>query len=153
MRDGSFERLAKQYDVVRVDLRGFGETALPDEPFAIADDLARVIDDLGIAPTTIVGASMGGRGVVDLALHAPDKVGALVLVGTALSGMPMADPDMDPELVTLDEAFEAAVDRGDYDEAARIDVTTWVIGVGRAELTSNRPSASVPSGSPARSIR
>lgn len=127
MWDGTFERLASRHDVVRVDLRGYGDTALPDEPFSMADDLLRVIDALGLAPATLVGASMGGRAVIDAALLAPEKIAGLVLVGAAASGLPITDPELD----AIDRQISAAVERQDFDEAARLDVSAWIVGVGR----------------------
>lgn len=72
------------YRVVTLDNRGVGETSYDGE-FTIedmADDVAAVLDDLGIGRAHVVGWSMGSHIARKLASRHPDRVGALVLVGT-----------------------------------------------------------------------
>ena len=80
--------LAPSFDTIRLDLRGHGAASEPQEPFAHHDDVARVLDDLGLARAHVVGLSMGGAVSVDLALAHPSRVSSLALVDSALEGHP-----------------------------------------------------------------
>jgi 3-oxoadipate enol-lactonase len=89
--------------------------------------LAGLLDHLGVERAAVVGSSLGGRAAVDLALAAPGRVRTLVLAGASLAGHRFAEP----ALYELWERSETAVERGDHAEAARVEVDTWVVGVGR----------------------
>jgi pimeloyl-ACP methyl ester carboxylesterase len=114
------------WTVVRADLPGFGETP-PGEPVALWAALRDLLDHLGVDRAVVVGASLGGRAAVDLAIAAPGRVRALVLVGSGLAGHPFQEP----ALFELWDQSEAAIERGDHLEAARIEIDTWVVGMGR----------------------
>ena len=85
--------LEPTHEVLRYDLRGYGRTALPPGPFRHVDDLTAVIAATGGGPVDLVGASLGGRVALDLALEEPDLVRSLVLLGTVVAGF---EPDVDP---------------------------------------------------------
>jgi pimeloyl-ACP methyl ester carboxylesterase len=64
--------LTDRYDVIAVDLPGFGESpGLPDDvephPAAIAAAVDRFLDDLGVAEPHLVGNSLGGWIALELA--------------------------------------------------------------------------------------
>lgn len=68
--------------VIAPDLPGHGETAPPTGPMpAVARDLVALLDRLGVDQAVVLGYSMGGRLALHLALEAPERVRALVLVG------------------------------------------------------------------------
>jgi pimeloyl-ACP methyl ester carboxylesterase len=115
------------WTVIRADLPGFGETSPPDGPVALWATLRDLLDHLEVERAVVVGASLGGRAAVDLALAAPDRVQALVLVGSGLAGHPFQEP----ALFELWDQSEGAVERGDHQEAARVEIDTWVVGRGR----------------------
>jgi 3-oxoadipate enol-lactonase len=78
--------LAERWRVVRYDKRGHGLSELPPGAPLMpdyADDLAALIDRLGVARATIVGLSIGGLIAQELYRRRPDLVDALVLCGTA----------------------------------------------------------------------
>lgn len=78
--------LAASYDLVLPDLSGCGDSAHRDRytPELWADELAAVIEDVGRAPVTYVGHSMGGLvGVVFAGRH-PGLLDRLVLVDASL---------------------------------------------------------------------
>src|SRR5713101_2703202 len=55
--------LAEKYQVIRVDLYGHGRTALTDRPIRfeqMADDIAVLIEQLGIENATLLGFRVGG---------------------------------------------------------------------------------------------
>ena len=87
MWDDQFAPLAMHHRVIRYDARGFGQSApTGDAAYAHADDLAALLDHLGVARVTVVGLSLGGGIAIDFALAYPAMVAALVPVDAALGG-------------------------------------------------------------------
>jgi pimeloyl-ACP methyl ester carboxylesterase len=73
--------LAARHRVIAVDLQGHGRTADIDRPLDVrlmADDIAALIDHLGLAKPDVVGYSLGGGVALRLAIQHPEKVGKLV---------------------------------------------------------------------------
>jgi pimeloyl-ACP methyl ester carboxylesterase len=120
--------LAERFRVVRPDLRGYGDTCLPDGPFVYAADVAGLLDELGIERTHVVGVSMGGHVALDLALAHPERVDRLVLVGSGIDGW-----EHDATLTAAWAEEEEAWARGDLDDVAWINVRTWLDGPTRSE--------------------
>lgn len=78
-------RLAPEFRVVAVDLRGHGGSSWDGEPFGIGDlagDVLGVLDALGLASVHLVGLSMGGSVAVTIAGWWPGRVRSLVLADT-----------------------------------------------------------------------
>ncbi len=78
------ELLAPHYEVIAVDTRGHGRSTLGDRPLTyplLADDMAKLLDELNVGPVTIVGHSDGGVIGYILAVKHPTKVRALVANG------------------------------------------------------------------------
>jgi pimeloyl-ACP methyl ester carboxylesterase len=77
--------LARDHDVVALDLPGFGQSACP--PDLSFDEYPRVVlsllDSLGVTRATLVGNSMGGGVAVAVAAERPSLVARLVLVDAA----------------------------------------------------------------------
>ena len=63
MWDDQFEAFSKHYRVVRYDMRGYGQSALPvlGEDYSHVDDLRALLDHLGITKTHVIGLSKIGR--------------------------------------------------------------------------------------------
>ena len=101
-----------------LDLPGFGSTPL--EPGSL-DDRAFVRDALPDEPVTLIGTSLGGRIALELALEAPDRVAALVLVGP---GLP--DHAWSAEVRAFGAEEEEALERGDLDAAVEANVRLWL---------------------------
>jgi len=72
-----WRRYAEDYQVVRYDMRGFGQSPLPPEPYQHAQDLLDLLDRLEIERAVLIGNSLGGR----VALHG--VVGEDLLVAAA----------------------------------------------------------------------
>ena len=75
--------LAEHHQVVAVDLQGHGRTADIDRPIDIrlmADDIAALIDHLGLVTPDLVGYSLGGGVALHTAAKYPAKVRRLVIV-------------------------------------------------------------------------
>lgn len=76
--------LAPRRRVITPDARGFGESPATG-PFAIADladDLAALLDALGVPAAAVVGLSMGGYAALAFAQRHPARLAALVLADT-----------------------------------------------------------------------
>ena len=87
MWDDQFLPLAQHFRVIRYDLRGFGQSALPtDETYSHVDDLKALLDRLEIQGACLVGLSKGGAVALDFALTYPQRTAALVLIDTVLGG-------------------------------------------------------------------
>jgi pimeloyl-ACP methyl ester carboxylesterase len=74
--------LADHHQVIAVDLQGHGRTADIDRPIDVrlmADDIAALIDHLGLDKPDLVGYSLGGGVAFFTAVQYPDKVGKLVM--------------------------------------------------------------------------
>lgn len=121
--DGQMDAFAARHRVVRVDMRGFGESAIPGMPFSHVDDVRALLDHLGIERAALVGNSFGGRVSLDFALVHPERLTALVLVGSALSGY-----EGSAFLDRFDEEEEALLDSGQIDAAVELNLRTWLDG-------------------------
>lgn len=77
--------LAKQYRVLRYDVRGHGGSEIPPGPYTLgqmAGDLEELLRSLGITGTHFVGVSMGGLIGMTAALSHPRLIQSLVLCDT-----------------------------------------------------------------------
>lgn len=105
------EHFVRRHRVVSVDLRGHGESDKPQGPYpiaAFADDIAYVIEQLGLGKVMAVGHSGGGMTVLQLAAAHPERVAAIVMVDPA----PLVFP---PEFREHLEAMVAAIEAGDQE--------------------------------------
>jgi pimeloyl-ACP methyl ester carboxylesterase len=105
------EHFARRHRVVSLDLRGHGESDQPEGQYSIAayaDDIAYVIEQLGLDKAVAVGHSMGGIAVLQLAAAHPDCVAAIVMIDPA----PFVSP---PELRAGIEGMIAAIESGDQE--------------------------------------
>jgi pimeloyl-ACP methyl ester carboxylesterase len=79
--------LAREYRVVRLDLRGHGKSQVPpaDEPLVLDRlvlDVAELLDHLGVEGAHIVGNSAGGYLGQQMAMTRPSRVRSLALFGS-----------------------------------------------------------------------
>ncbi|HSK95881.1 MAG TPA: alpha/beta hydrolase, partial [Euzebyales bacterium] len=139
MWDREADVLATRHHVVRYDQRGFGRSPDTAADYFAHADLLSVMDATGVGRAVLVGASNGGRAVLDAAVSAPERVVGLVLVGSILPGAPSS---ADLDAVFEDE--ETALRVGDIARAREINLRLWVDGVGRdAGLASTAVRRSV----------
>jgi pimeloyl-ACP methyl ester carboxylesterase len=114
---------------ISYDRRGFGATTYVPEPHSQLDDACAVLDATGADRVVLVGASNGGKHALDLALHRPERVAGLVLIGTAVRGAPGTPKAGMPKAVRdLIEAYEAADAGDDPDELNRVEAHFWLDG-------------------------
>ncbi|MFI5926029.1 alpha/beta fold hydrolase [Micromonospora sp. NPDC051543] len=123
---GVVPALAARHRVIVPDLRGYGESELPPTPFAHHDDVAGLLDALDLPQAALVGCSFGGSVAVDTALAHPDRVSALALFDTAVSGNEWSDEAND-----LWDELVGEVDPDDFVAGAAGEVRFWVVGPAR----------------------
>jgi pimeloyl-ACP methyl ester carboxylesterase len=88
-----FAALRDNFRVIAPDMRGFGQTPVQD-PWSLeeaADDLAGLLDSLGIRHCALVGLSMGGYIALPFYSKYPSRIDRLVLADTRAR----ADNDME----------------------------------------------------------
>src|SRR5215472_9409148 len=74
--------LAQRHQVITVDLQGHGRTADIERPIDVrlmADDIAALIDHLGLERPDLVGYSLGGGVALQTAAKYPERAGRLVV--------------------------------------------------------------------------
>jgi 3-oxoadipate enol-lactonase len=87
MWDDQFTPLADKLRVIRYDMRGFGQSALPtEEPYSQVDDLSALLDHLEVPSAALIGHSRGGAVAIEFSLTHPDKVQALALLDSVIGG-------------------------------------------------------------------
>lgn len=78
--------LTPHYRAITFDLRGYGQSTAPatHETFLddFANDLAALMDNLGVPSAVIVGLSMGGQITMEFVRRFPERVTGLVLADT-----------------------------------------------------------------------
>src|SRR5580698_1535758 len=87
---GWVPHFAREYRVVRPDLRGFGQSTPmpPDYPWRhdqILDDVLNLLDHLGIQKAHVIGAKIGGTLAMRLAARNPQRLLSLAVVGAPVS--------------------------------------------------------------------
>lgn len=103
------ETFAPHYRTIAVDVRGHGKcpgTARTGNEYSIqlfADDLAGLVEALGIEQFHLLGASMGGMIAMRYAHDHSEKIGKLVLVGSYASKLEQAQPDFEADWSILRE--------------------------------------------------
>jgi pimeloyl-ACP methyl ester carboxylesterase len=123
MWEPQWEPWSRELRLLRVDLRGFGQTPLDPGPFAHARDVIEAVEQHGFERAALVGVSLGGRVALELAVARPELLSALVLVAPGLPGH-----DWSEELRAAWAEEEAAFEAGDLDRAVEASLHTWVDG-------------------------
>ena len=125
--NNEFAFFARNYQVVRYDMRGYGKSEPVDGAFSHLEDLVAVLNALGLhEPVVVMGCSMGGGLAMDFALAHPSRVRALIMVGSGPSGLQL-DVPAPAKFADVEKAFEA----GDLDLVAELETQVWFDGMGR----------------------
>jgi non-heme chloroperoxidase len=98
--------LAARHHVFALSQRGHGDSSRPVDGYAmpeLAADVVAFMDAQGLAQAAVIGHSMGSIVATELALAAPDRLDALVLMGANTSWNT-------PELVAFQEVVAALPD-------------------------------------------
>ena len=112
-----FAPLLPQFEgrtVITVDLAGHGHSPDPDRPLrpeTLADDVAALIEHLGLAPVDLLGYSLGGLTALRVAIQHPHAIRRLVLVSVAArrgGSFPEVRAEMDALSVAAAEPMKQA---------------------------------------------
>lgn len=79
-------QLVEKYTILRVDLRGCGQSERPGQGHTVpqySEDVRALIKELGLQNVFVIGHSMGGSITMDIAVHEPQLVKGMVLVNSA----------------------------------------------------------------------
>lgn len=101
------------FTTIAVDLLGHGESDCPPDPARYrmercVEDLTGLLDELSIRQAAVLGYSMGGRVALRLALHAPERLWALVLESASPG---IEDASEREERARSDAALAEAIER------------------------------------------
>jgi 3-oxoadipate enol-lactonase len=127
MWDPQWKPYSERFQVVRYDMRGFGQSPPAVGSYSLSGDLVALLDHLQLGPATLVGMSLGGSVAMEATIARPDLVSKLVLVAPGLRGFEMND---ETKAGWAEE--EAALERGDDDEAVEVNLRMWVDGPSRS---------------------
>jgi pimeloyl-ACP methyl ester carboxylesterase len=105
MWDDQVDVFAEQYRVIRYDASSHGRSVTPPDAYYDHEDLAALMDALVVERAVIVGLSMGGRVAIDFALEHPDRVAAIVAVGSGLGGFRFDSDEVTAGRRELNEAW------------------------------------------------
>jgi pimeloyl-ACP methyl ester carboxylesterase len=93
MWDDQFRLFARDYRVIRYDVRGYGRSETPTRMYSNVKDLRCLLDFLGVRKAHLVGLSLGGRIAIDFTLEHPDRVASLTAVAPGLGGFSWSDDE------------------------------------------------------------
>jgi pimeloyl-ACP methyl ester carboxylesterase len=117
------DMLAQRHQVIAVDLQGHGRTADVDRPIdarLMADDIAALIDHLGLDRPDIAGYSLGGGVGFHLALRHPAKIRRLVMACAQLKSTALDPALRAQQLQVSSAAFEFMKDTPMYELYQRV---------------------------------
>jgi len=111
------EHFAKSNKVIVADSRGHGKSGLGEGTLTypqMMDDYNDLLDALDIKSAKVIGWSDGGIQALLLAIHHPEKVSKMALMGANLRpGKTAVSGWVTPLLQPLSEMFNEMVDKGD----------------------------------------
>jgi pimeloyl-ACP methyl ester carboxylesterase len=129
-------RLADSFRVVTYDRRGHSESERPTGPGSVredVDDLAGLIEHLGLAPAWVIGNSFGASITLRLAGKYPELLRGLIGHEPPLFSLLADDPALAPMLEDVTRRIGTVVERiasGDHVSAAEQFVETVALGPG-----------------------
>lgn len=104
MWDDQAAALRASFTVIRYDLPGAGRSPPPDAPYSYEDDLAGLLDHLGVGRAHVMGLSLGGAIAIDFALAYPARVRSLIAVATSAVGGYPWPPEIDQWFIGIGKA-------------------------------------------------
>jgi 3-oxoadipate enol-lactonase len=134
MWDEQVLAFAQQYQVIRYDLRGYGESVFTTSSCAHYQDLHDLLSFLHISSAYFVGCSLGGMTIVDFALTYPDMVDALIPVCCFPEGYWTRNPTLkqpNEHILKMIQDVQALMVRGDIDAAADREADYFLAGPNR----------------------
>ena len=116
---------------IRYDTRAYGRSTTEDVAFSNRADVIAVLDAWGVGRAALVGNSRGGQIAFDTAIEFPDRVVAVIGVGSGLGGFEGSATPEEEALFEEGDRLETA-DPRDPDAIADFDVRLWVDGPGQS---------------------
>jgi pimeloyl-ACP methyl ester carboxylesterase len=117
-----YPTLAKDRQVIAVELQGHGHTADIDRPLTIeqmADDTAALLKELKIEQADFFGYSMGGTVALGVAIRHPNLLRKLAINGSHAGRMADAfEPEMFKQFQNLPDDFAPPILKEPYDKVA-----------------------------------
>lgn len=144
MWDTQFFALAEEFEVIRYDLRGYGQSlsgeivdpkqaAQSGYDYPHSQDLYSLLRTLEVEAATLIGSSLGGSVAIDFALEQPAMTKGLVLVGAVPSGFEFVG-----EVPVTLQRFMDAYQAGDMAQAAEMATQLWFDGSQRQPERMNQ---------------
>jgi pimeloyl-ACP methyl ester carboxylesterase len=131
-----FPTLAKNRQVIAIELQGHGHTADIDRPLTyeqMADDTAALLKQLKIEQADFFGYSMGGTVALGVAIRHPKLVRKLVTAGSLYGKMEDAyDPEIVTQFKSLSSDFAPKELKDPYDKVAP-DPKQWPVLVAKVK--------------------
>lgn len=111
----AIKNLSPEFHIIAPDMRGFGDSSYNNRISTLkelGDDLILLLDALKIDKAFVLGWSLGGGVVMEMAAHHPDRVEKLVLVAsTTHRGYPVFKKDKNMQQI-LGEVYESPEEMG-----------------------------------------
>lgn len=126
MFDPQWDALAARFTVIRYDMIGFGDSSPATAPRSRRADARRLLAHLGVERAHLVGCSMGGELLLDLALEHPELAASLTLIGSTPSGFELRGEPPRYLFEMMD-----AMQQGDLDRANELQIRIWFDGAFR----------------------
>jgi 3-oxoadipate enol-lactonase len=107
--------LCRRHRVLTYDMRGQGRSEHPEGPYSMerhAEDLAALMDTLGLEKAHMVGTSYGGELNLVMGIRYPERCRSLVIIASV--------PHSDPLLVAMIERWRIAAQLGDGPQFFRL---------------------------------
>ncbi|MHA2225862.1 MAG: alpha/beta fold hydrolase [Candidatus Hodarchaeales archaeon] len=131
MWDHQLSFFAENYQVIRYDLRGYGESQTDSVSFCSVEDLRTIFNEFKLQKAIIIGCSKGGEVALGFTLEYPELVERLVLVGSGVVGYEPSDKDYWKKVLD-------AIQRKDVHDIVQLTIDMWVVGPTR-KSTSVKP--------------
>jgi len=128
----------RRYRVVAYNARGYPPSSVPEDPsrysqdFAV-NDLAGIIDTLGLAPCHVVGLSMGAYATLHLGLSYPQLVRSIVVAGCGYG----SDPEERKSFQLDSQKIANLIESEGMDEFVKV----YSAGPTRIQLKKKNPRA------------
>jgi pimeloyl-ACP methyl ester carboxylesterase len=123
MWKAQWDDFRQRYKVIRYDLLGFGMSDPLNRPVSRRQELYRVLEETGVNRVVLVGSSLSGETILDVALERPELVSGLIVVSAVPGGFEMQG-EPPKELLDMMAAFE----QGDLELTSELQLRIWIDG-------------------------
>jgi pimeloyl-ACP methyl ester carboxylesterase len=100
---------------------------MPPGTYSHVEDLHEMLSHLGVERAHLLGASLGGQMATSFTVQHPERVSALITVGSGVGGRPMAE-----EAARQSDAIDEVWESGRTEEAIELEIRMWVDGPRRS---------------------